>query len=217
MSIVDNFSPYLGGTSLKSQTKGTATPDKLLDGETSWVNGEEITGTMPNQGAVSSSLNCGGSYTIPEGYHDGNGKVTANSLASQTSATATADKIISPYTAWVNGVKLTGTGSSGYKIETGTRTMGGSSVYIPLSTITNVEGFMAICVDSGSSSDNPVYGVTSLSNYITYTVAGSSTTFNKANNFSITYGNKYIQVDGITQSSNSYFVDGDYAYVVWGN
>lgn len=33
---------------------------------------------MANQGAVSSSLNPGGSYTIPAGYHNGSGKVTAN-------------------------------------------------------------------------------------------------------------------------------------------
>ena len=64
---------------------------------------------MPNKGAVTASLNCGGSYTIPEGYHNGSGKVTANSLASQTSANATAGDIISGKTAWVNGNKITGT------------------------------------------------------------------------------------------------------------
>lgn len=69
---------------------------------------------MANQGAKTSSLNCGKSYTIPAGYHNGSGKITANSLASQTSATATAAKILSGYTAWVNGSKLTGTASAGY-------------------------------------------------------------------------------------------------------
>ena len=64
---------------------------------------------MANQGAKTSSLNCGGSYTIPAGYHNGSGKVTANSLASQTSATATAGNIQSGYTAWVNGNLITGT------------------------------------------------------------------------------------------------------------
>ena len=72
-------------------------------------NGEKINGTMPNKGAVTASLNCGGTYTIPAGYHNGSGKVTANSLASQTSANATAKDIISGKTAWVNGGKLTGT------------------------------------------------------------------------------------------------------------
>ena len=54
-------------------------------------------------------MNCGGSYTIPEGYHNGSGKVTANSLASQTSANATASDILVDKTAYVNGAKITGT------------------------------------------------------------------------------------------------------------
>jgi hypothetical protein len=37
---------------------------------------------MTNQGAKTASLNCGESYTIPAGFHDGAGKITANSLAS---------------------------------------------------------------------------------------------------------------------------------------
>ena len=71
--------------------------------------GNPLTGTMPNQGAKTAALNCGGSYAIPAGYHNGNGKVTANSLASQTPGTAAAAQILSGKTAWVNGVKVTGT------------------------------------------------------------------------------------------------------------
>ena len=82
----------------------------LLSGKTANdSNGEIVTGTMPNKGAVTATLNCGGSYTIPAGYHNGNGKGTANSLASQTSANAGAGDILSGKTAWVNGSKLTGT------------------------------------------------------------------------------------------------------------
>lgn len=88
---------------------GTSTPDQVLSGYTfTCAIASGMEGTMPNNGAVSQSLNCGGSYTIPAGYHNGSGKVTANSLASQTSATATADKILSGQTAWVNGSKITG-------------------------------------------------------------------------------------------------------------
>jgi hypothetical protein len=69
----------------------------------------KLTGTMPNRGAVSQALNAGGSYTVPDGYHNGSGSVTANSLSSQTAADATAASILSGKTAWVNGSKLTGT------------------------------------------------------------------------------------------------------------
>lgn len=73
------------------------------------TNDESGTGSMVNNGAVSKTLNAGGSYTIPVGYHNGSGKVTANSLASQTAGTATAADIMSGKTAWVGGNKLTGT------------------------------------------------------------------------------------------------------------
>ncbi|NNJ32635.1 glycine-rich domain-containing protein [Lacrimispora defluvii] len=66
-------------------------------------------GSMVNQGAVNQTLNAGGSYTIPAGYHNGSGKVIANSLASQTGGTASAGHILSGQTAWVNGSKITGT------------------------------------------------------------------------------------------------------------
>ena len=94
---------------LKASATGTTSADKVLAGETfSTENDTDLVGTMPNKGAVTSNLNCGGSYTIPKGYHNGNGRVTANSLASQTSANATANDIMSGKTAWVNGSKITG-------------------------------------------------------------------------------------------------------------
>lgn len=71
--------------------------------------GARINGNMINRGAITTSINAGGSYTIPAGYHNGSGKVTANSLSSQTSATAVANQILKGQTAWVNGTKITGT------------------------------------------------------------------------------------------------------------
>lgn len=88
---------------------GDATAAQILSGKKAYVDGNLITGSMTDQGAKTSSLNCGGSYTIPAGYHNGSGKITANSLSSQTSANATAAQILKDKTAWVNGSKLTGT------------------------------------------------------------------------------------------------------------
>ena len=94
-----------GGT----DTSGaTATAARVLSGYTCYVNDSKITGTMTNQGTKNASLNAGGSYTIPAGYHNGSGKVTANALSGQTSGTAGAAHILSGYNAWVNGVNTWG-------------------------------------------------------------------------------------------------------------
>lgn len=93
---------------------GNAANGQVLSGSTYYSKDAKTknTGTMANQGAKSASLNCGVAYTIPAGYHNGSGKITANSLSSQTSATANAGQILTGQTAWVNGNKLTGTMSN---------------------------------------------------------------------------------------------------------
>ena len=87
----------------------TAAAGDLLSGKTAYVNGEKLTGVMANQGAKTAALNAGGSYTIPAGYHNGAGQVTANSLSAQTQGTATEADLADGKTAWVNGTKITGT------------------------------------------------------------------------------------------------------------
>lgn len=100
----------------------TAIAADILTGKTAYASQGKITGTMANKGAVSpAALSAGGSYTIPQGYHNGSGKVTAQSLSSQTSGTATASDILNGLTAWVNGSKLTGTYTppSSYSYDSG--------------------------------------------------------------------------------------------------
>ena len=97
------------------QATGNAAVSEVLAGKTfSNSNGVGLVGTMANNGAISQTLNAGESYTVPAGYHNGSGRVTANSLASQTSGTAGAGDILTGKTAWVNGTKLTGT-NKGYE------------------------------------------------------------------------------------------------------
>ena len=58
----------------------TASADEILLGKTGYVNAKKITGTMPNNGAVTGIIATkDGTYTVPKGYHDGSGKVGIDS------------------------------------------------------------------------------------------------------------------------------------------
>lgn len=54
----------------------TAKAAEILTGKTAGVGGKIIPGAMPNRGAVSGTIATkDGTYTVPNGYHDGSGKV----------------------------------------------------------------------------------------------------------------------------------------------
>ncbi len=100
----------------------------ILSGKKVVSQGNLLTGTMPNRGAVNQNLTTEGQgYTIPAGYHNGLGKVKAaitglmanvikagatvgGVLGTFTAdATAITADILSGYTAYANGNKITGT------------------------------------------------------------------------------------------------------------
>lgn len=57
-----------------------ASASEILSGKTAYVNGTKITGTMPNNGAVSGTIDdLSTPYTVPQGYHDGSGTVEVDS------------------------------------------------------------------------------------------------------------------------------------------
>lgn len=64
---------------------GDAAAANVLSGKTFYSNSyTRHTGSMVNCGAVNpTALNPGGSYTVPAGYHNGSGKVTARALNNQ--------------------------------------------------------------------------------------------------------------------------------------
>ena len=75
----DKSGAEITGTSTKDSdtSADTAAASEILRGKTAHVKGKLVTGTMPNNGAVSGSINTvAGQYTIPQGYHDGSGKVS---------------------------------------------------------------------------------------------------------------------------------------------
>lgn len=58
----------------------TAEESEILAGEVAYVRGTRVVGKMKNNGSVSGTISTkAGAYTIPQGYHDGSGKVQIDS------------------------------------------------------------------------------------------------------------------------------------------
>lgn len=58
----------------------TANAAEILSTKTAYKNGEKLIGTMTNNGAVAGSISTKAQeYTVPQGYHDGSGKVSIDS------------------------------------------------------------------------------------------------------------------------------------------
>ena len=64
-------------TPFRNPTGNAAQSDVLVGKTFSSASQENVAGTMPNNGAVNQNLSPNGSYTIPRGFHNGNGKVNA--------------------------------------------------------------------------------------------------------------------------------------------
>lgn len=94
--------------SLDTQTYATATADQVLNSYKGWNNGALITGSMPNRGAVSSTLAANGTYSVPAGWHNGSGKIT-QSLSTQGAKTvtpSTSNQTVVAASKWTTGAQI---------------------------------------------------------------------------------------------------------------
>ena len=85
---------YAGSKTIKEGTltlTGNVTADKMLEGSSGYSDDAHsiVAGRMPNRGSWGASLSPGGVATIPSGYHNGGGQVTAVALKTVTITMAT--------------------------------------------------------------------------------------------------------------------------------
>lgn len=73
--------PQTGTCTFDADTSDAdATAAEILLTKTAYVNGNKLTGAMPNRGAVQGIISTvNGSYSIQNGYHDGSGSVEIDS------------------------------------------------------------------------------------------------------------------------------------------
>ena len=73
--------PQTGTCTFDADTSDAdATAAEILLNKTAYVNGNKLTGSMPNRGAVTGTISTvAGTYAIQNGYHDGSGTVGIDS------------------------------------------------------------------------------------------------------------------------------------------
>ena len=101
-----------GGSGGASSDETTARAADVLSGKTylgADTSDDVGAGAMPDNGAMQKTLRAGESVTVPRGYHNGNGSVTAAPLAGQTPGNAAPGDIVAGTSAWVRGAKMDGT------------------------------------------------------------------------------------------------------------
>lgn len=109
----------------------TAAASNVLTGKTFYAGADDDikTGTMVDNGAKTATLSPGGSYTIPAGYHNGAGKVTANSVT--LSGNAGTGQVLSGYTFYSNNYNSKQTGTMANKGAVSATVNPGGSYTIP--------------------------------------------------------------------------------------
>lgn len=126
---------YAGSKTIKEGTltlTGNVTADKMLEGSSGYANDAHsiVKGNMPNRGSWGATLSPGGVATIPSGFHDGSGQVTAVSLKTVTIT------MVTSYGDWVytlpSGtlVGVSNIAASGNSSEIASLTISGNTVRV---------------------------------------------------------------------------------------
>lgn len=135
----------------------TAVAAEILAAKTAYKNGEKITGTMANNGAVTGTITTKNEeYTVPQGYHDGSGKV---GISATEQAKIIATNIREGIT--ILGVEGTMSGSEGMSAQAKTVTPSTTSqVVMPDSPTYNCLSQVTVNAIPYTETDNAAGGKT---------------------------------------------------------
>lgn len=131
---------------------------EILSTKTAYVNGSKVTGSMPNRGAVTGTISTvAQEYTVPQGYHDGSGKV---SIASAEQAKIVATNIRQGVT--ILGVEGTMSGQEDVNAQSKTVTPSTTSQVVTPDTAQGYNYLSQVTVNAipYTETDNSAGGVT---------------------------------------------------------
>ena len=149
--------PITGTNTYDSDTSDdTATAAEILATKTAHARGTALIGSMPNNGAVSGTISTvSGEYTVPQGYHDGSGKV---SISSTEQAKLIAGNIRQGVT--ILGVEGTMSGQEDVNAQSKTVTPSATAQTVTPDTGYNYLTQVTVNAIPYSESDNSAGGVT---------------------------------------------------------
>ena len=149
--------PIVGTSTKDSDTSNdTAVAAEILATKTAHARGSQLTGTMPNRGAVTGTITAvDGEYTIQNGYHDGSGKV---SIAATEQSKLIATNIRQGVT--ILGVEGTMSGSEDVNAQTRTVTPSATAQTVTPETGYNYLTQVTVNAIPYVESDNSAGGVT---------------------------------------------------------
>ena len=196
----------------------TAEDSNVLSGKSYYNNNGKREGTMPTRGGMSAELAAGGGVSILEGYHNGEGVVRAQDLASQTQGTAAAANIEAGHTAWVNGEMVEGTAAKGKQVKSEEVTnLGSNSLSVDGLPFTP-EGILVVLVPQSTGSLSASYPVIAAhaikGGNCGHVYAKSNASAGQVADLDVTFGTNSVS---ISTTGNGVFGDSrHYRYVVWG-
>ena len=149
--------PITGTNTFDSDTSDdTATAAEILATKTAHARGTALTGSMPNNGAVSGTISTlNGDYTVPQGYHDGSGKVAISATEKSKIVAGNIRQGVA-----ILGVEGTMSGSEDVNAQTKTVTPTASAQTVTPDTGYNYLTQVTVNAIPYSESDNSAGGVT---------------------------------------------------------
>lgn len=149
--------PITGTNTYDSDTSDdTATAAEILATKTAHARGTALTGSMPNNGAVSGTISTlDGDYTVPQGYHDGSGKVAISTTEKAKIVAGNIRQGVS-----ILGVEGTMSGSEDVNAQSKTVTPSATAQTVMPDTGYNYLSQVTVSAIPYSESDNSAGGVT---------------------------------------------------------